>query len=222
VPRLLGPAYHCSHPLATAPFNIDQAFANSCNYFFSEVGARTSAASLAYWYSTFGFGVAGEAASPGEVNIPDNAKGRALAAIGEQGVTATPAQVLLAYSAIAEHGNVFSLILPTQHRAPSLDRVISLKPSTYALLTQAMRDCVTSGTCRAAGVPGIKVAGKTGTAPTSDGSRVTHAWFVGFAPADVPEVALVIFLQRGTGSVNAAPLAAQIFKQYFDEKHPAP
>jgi cell division protein FtsI/penicillin-binding protein 2 len=47
---------------------------------------------------------------------------------------------------------------------------------------------------------------------------VTHAWFVGYAPAGSPEVALVVFLKRGTGGANAAPLAGQIFKQYFAEK----
>ena len=72
-----------------------------------------------------------------------------------------------------------------------------------------------SGTGRAAAVPGIAVAGKTGTAPALDGSRSTHAWFVGYAPADAPEIALVVFLNRGTGAGNAAPLAGRIFKQYF-------
>lgn len=218
VPRILGEAYHCSHPPALAPFDLAGALANSCNYFFSEVSARLSAPALAHWYAAFGFGYGGNGALPGEVHIPDNARGRALAALGEQGVTATPSQVLLAYSAIAMQGSVFRLIMPGRRRAPSLDRVVPLKPSTLAVLTEGLRACVTLGTCRAAGIPGVAVAGKTGTAPALDGSRVTHAWFVGFAPADAPQVALVIFLQRGTGSANAAPLAAQIFKFYFAQK----
>jgi cell division protein FtsI/penicillin-binding protein 2 len=64
----------------------------------------------------------------------------------------------------------------------------------------------------------VTVAGKTGTAPALDGSRVTHAWFVGYAPVDAPEVALVIFLKRGTGGADAAPLAARILRQYFAQK----
>ena len=66
------------------------------------------------------------------------------------------------------------------------------------------------------------MAGKTGTAPALDGSHVTHAWFVGYAPVDAPEVALVVFLKRGTGGANAAPLAARILKQYFGLKAHAP
>ncbi len=76
------------------------------------------------------------------------------------------------------------------------------------------------GSCRAAAVPGVAVAGKTGTAPALDGSHVTHAWFVGYAPADAPEVALVVFLKRGTGGADAAPLAAQILQPVFRPKAP--
>ena len=74
-------------------------------------------------------------------------------------------------------------------------------------------DCVQSGTCQAAGVPDVKVAGKTGTATALDGSGATHAWFVGFAPAEQPEIALVVFLERGTGAQNAAPLAGKLLRR---------
>ena len=137
-------------------------------------------------------------------------------------MTATPAQVLLAYSAIATQGKVFRLIMPGQRKAPSLDRVVPLRKSTFAVLTEGLRDCVKKGSCRAAAVPGVAVAGKTGTAPALDGSHVTHAWFVGYAPVDAPEVALVIFLKRGTGGADAAPLAARILRQYFAQKPHTP
>jgi cell division protein FtsI/penicillin-binding protein 2 len=222
VPRLLGEAFHCSHPPASRPFDLAEALANSCNYFFAEVSARLSSPVLAHWYAAFGFGSAGEDATPGEVRIPDSPRGRALAALGDMGVTATPAQVLLAYSAIAMHGQVFRLIMPGQRKAPSLDRVLPLQKNTLAVLTEGLRDCVTNGSGHAAAVAGVSVAGKTGTAPALDGSRVTHAWFVGYAPADAPEVAVVIFLKRGTGGADAAPLAARIFKQYFAGKPHTP
>ncbi len=125
VPRLLGESFHCSHPPAAQPFDLAGALANSCNYFFSELSTRLSSSALAHWYAVFGFGAAGEEASPGEVLIPDKPRERALAALGEQGVTATPAQVLLAYSAIATQGKVFRLIMPGQHKAPSLERVVA-------------------------------------------------------------------------------------------------
>ena len=133
VPRLLGESFHCSHPPADQPFDLAEALANSCNYFFSELSTRLSSSALAHWYGVFGFGVAGEEAAPGEVLIPDKPRGKALAALGEQGVTATPAQVLSAYSAIAADGQVFGLIMPGQRKAPSLDRVVPLKrtPSRF-------------------------------------------------------------------------------------------
>ena len=218
VPRLLGESYHCSHPPPAQPFDLAGALANSCNYFFSELSVRLTSAALARWYGVFGFGAAGEDVPPGEVNIADTPREQALAALGDQGVTATPAQVLLAYSAIATHGKVFRLIMPGQRKAPSLDRKVPLHESTFAVLKEGLRECVEQGSCHAAAVPGVTVAGKTGTAPALDGSRVTHAWFVGYAPVDAPEVALVIFLKRGTGGADAAPLAARILRQYFAQK----
>lgn len=222
VPRLLGESYHCSHPPAVAPFDLADALANSCNYFFSELSTRLNSSTLAHWYSAFGFGVAGEDVSPGEVSISDKPREKALAALGDLGVTATPAQVLLAYSAVATHGNVFSLIMPGQRKAPSLDRVIPLGRTTLAILEKGLRECVDKGSCHAASVPGVAVAAKTGTAPALDGSHLTHAWFVGYAPADAPQVALVVFLRRGTGVADAAPLAGRIFRQYFSQKSHTP
>ena len=222
VPRLLGESFHCSHPPVDHPFDLAEALANSCNYFFSELSMRLSSSVLAHWYGVFGFGVAGEDSAPGEVLIPDKPRGKALAALGEQGVTATPAQVLLAYSAIAADGQVFSLIMPGQRKAPSLDRVVPLQGNTFAVLEEGLTGCVGEGSCHAATVPGVNVAGKTGTSPAPDGSHVTHAWFVGYAPVEAPEVALVIFLKRGTGVANAAPLAGQILRQYFATKSPTP
>ena len=222
VPRLLGEAFHCSHPPADQPFDLAEALANSCNYFFSELSTRLTSPALAHWYGMFGFGAAGEEVAPGEVTIPDKPRGKALAALGEQGVTATPAQVLLAYSSIAAGGQVFSLIMPGQRRAPSLDRVVPLHENTLAVLEEGLTDCVDEGSCHAATVPGVTVAGKTGTGPALDRSHVTHAWFVGYAPVEAPEVALVIFLKRGTGAANAAPLAGQIFRQYFARKSHTP
>lgn len=222
IPRMLGESFHCSHPPSALPFNLAGALANSCNYFFTELSIRLSSPALAHWYSAFGFGAAGEDASPGEVRIADKPRERALAALGEQGVTATPAQVLLAYSAIAMQGRVFRLIMPGQRKAPSLDREVPLRESTLAVLAEGLRDCVKMGSCRGAAVPGVAVAGKTGTAPALDGSHVTHAWFVGYAPVAAPEIALVVFLKRGTGGADAAPLAARILRQYFALKTHTP
>ncbi len=218
VPRLLGDAYHCSHPPADSPYDLADALAHSCNYFFSELSVRLSASALAHWYAKFGFGTGNQGASQGEVIIPEKPEEKALAALGERGITATPSQVLLAYSMVAEQGKALDLLMPGQSKQRSLKRVIGLQKMTLVTLAEGLRECVEAGSCHAASINDLSVAGKTGTAAALDGSGVTHAWFVGYAPADSPEIALVIFLKRGTGGANAAPMAARIFHEYFADK----
>ena len=223
VPALLGSSYRCVHDPAADAFNLSSALANSCNYFFVALSLRLSPEALAHWYSVFGFGSAVEvdakSTSAGRVSVPLDARGKALAAIGEQNVLATPAQVLLAYSLIATGGEAFGLwTRRSSGDSPTPLRRIRFKRSTIDALTGGLVECVQSGTCQTAAVPGIRVAGKTGTATALDGSGATHAWFVGFAPAGDPEVALVVFLERGTGAHSAAPLAGEILRHYFAAK----
>ena len=219
VPELLGNAYHCSHPPAVVPFTLTEALANSCNYFFAALSTRVTSASLAHEYALFGFGTAAEGlgidSNPGQVRVGDDAAARARAALGEATVLATPAQLLLAYSAIATRGSVFRLWRSPSRRPGMMVRQVKLQNETFDTLRAAMEECVRSGTGQGAAVKGVRVAGKTGTASTLDGSRATHGWFVGFAPIEVPEIALVVLLERGTGARDAAPLAGEILNRYF-------
>lgn len=224
VPELLGEPHHCSHPQVGFPFNLKTALAYSCNYFFSAMSVRLPASSLTHWYSVFGFGTPVEGwdskANPGRVRVPEDARQKARAALGEGTILATPAQLLLAYSAVATRGKVFRLRKPGKRAEdpPRLLREIELKPETFAVLNEGFEECVRSGTCQAAAVPDIRVAGKTGTATALDGTGATHAWFVAYAPADSPEIAVVVFLERGTGAHDAAPLAGEILRHYFQSR----
>jgi peptidoglycan glycosyltransferase len=76
-----------------------------------------------------------------------------------------------------------------------------------------MESVVTSGTGTAAAISGVKVAGKTGTAENGTGQPNT-TWFISFAPADAPRVAVAVVLQNqsGTGGTTAAPIARQIMQ----------
>ena len=69
---------------------------------------------------------------------------------------------------------------------------------------QGLQGAVAYGSAQLAGVPGLAVSGKTGTG-------LRHAWFAGFAPSSAPEVVVVVFLERGRGGLDAAPVAGQIF-----------
>lgn len=223
VPELLGEAYHCSHPVAQEPFTLALALANSCNYFFAALSARLSSSALAHWYAVFGLGNPGDGVQrqgeEGQVRVGTDPSSKARAALGEGTVTTTPAQLLLAYAAIAGRGKVFRLhAAPRRENSAFLLHTVRLQQRTLDVLNIGLEECVRSGTCQAAAVPGVRVAGKTGTATNSKGSGATHAWFVGYAPADSPEVALVVFLERGTGMRDAAPLAGQILQHYFSQK----
>ena len=223
VPPLLGSAYACTHPPAPEGLTISSALANSCNFFFVTLSMREKPEALLHWYSVFGFGAAalldGKPTAAGALRKPSGARSQALAALGEGDVVSTAAQLLDAYALIANQGTEYGLWTnPAGRPRPKPRRRIDLKNSTYAALRSGLVGCVEYGTCQAAAVPGVEVAGKTGTASALDGSGATQAWFVGFAPAERPEIALVVFLERGTGSHDAAPLAGKLLRYYFAGK----
>jgi peptidoglycan glycosyltransferase len=224
VPELLGEAYRCSHPQAVEPFTLATALANSCNYFFAALSIRLTSTSLGHGYAVFGFGSPAEGlgieSSPGQVRIGDGAAAKARAALGEGTVLVTPAQLLLAYSAIATRGAVFRLWNTSSGKknAQPLLRRVKLRSEVFEVLAEGLEECARSGTGQAAAVEGVRVAGKTGTATALNRPGVTHAWFVGYAPAGEPEIALVVFLERGTGARDAAPLAGKILQHYFTSK----
>lgn len=89
----------------------------------------------------------------------------------------------------------------------------------WEVLAPLLAACGREGTCREARVPGMRVAGKTGTAPAADGSGATSGWFLGFAPAESPRVAVVAFLDRGQGR-DAAALAGEALRWWFPPSSP--
>lgn len=85
------------------------------------------------------------------------------------------------------------------------------------ILTKMMKEVVTSGTGSALNNIGVSVAGKTGTAEYSNNKKESHAWFVGFAPTDKPQLVVSIIVEgAGTGSAHAVPIAKRIFQEYFN------
>lgn len=148
--------------------------------------------------------------------------------IGQGYLSATPLQIITAVSAIGNggkvvrphllrevqdsHGNVL------QRFEKSVRGIVPVEPEYLQIVKEAMRESVTRGVAQKAAVPGLEVAGKTGTAefgPARPGSQETHGWFVGFAPYDEPEVAVVVFFQRGIGGSDAAPAGSKILDYYF-------
>jgi peptidoglycan glycosyltransferase len=146
-------------------------------------------------------------------------------AFGQERLQVTPLQMALVAAAVANDGVVMEPKLVERIVAPD-GTVISrfsphewktaMKPTTAAELTSMMRAVVESGTATSAQIPGISVAGKTGTAETGrEGENDT--WFIAFAPAESPKVAVAVALsnQDGTGGSTAAPIAKAIIEAFL-------
>ncbi len=153
-------------------------------------------------------------------------------AIGQGFVAATPLQMVRVTAAVANGGDV---LVPRIVRAvvdsagkplfpfvPNVAHHLSVSADNLAIFREGMREAVAWGTASTASVPGVAVAGKTGTAEfgpdLGGGTYASHAWFTGFAPANDPQIAVVVFLDQGNGAKNAAPLAGRILNYYFNHR----
>lgn len=156
----------------------------------------------------------------------DNIPFRAFAGIGQGDVSATPLQMALVAATVANGGEVPRPRLVRQVIDPSggivepftpetLGRAMS--PETAARVNEMMQAVVVSGTGTSAQIDGVAVAGKTGTAQTVPGES-PHAWFIAFAPAEDPQLAVAVIVEsssagsEATGGAIAAPLAKQILE----------
>lgn len=154
-------------------------------------------------------------------------------AIGQGYVLATPLQMLNVVATVANGGE---LLRPQLVREiinargevvrPFTKKVIRSVPvasENLAAIRQGMREAVRWGTARAVQVPGVEVAGKTGTAEsplldTRTGEYVTHGWVLAFAPYEDPEIAVVVFDEQGRGNTTAATTAGKILRYYFSRR----
>jgi len=194
----------------------------SCNTAYGALGIALGSSALQSQAQAFGIGHS--------LTIPLHVatsrfvaeQGQALtadSAIGQASDAVTPLQMAMVAAGVANGGVVMKPYLVAQERAPDssvvgqahpqeLGRAIS--PSVAAELTSMMERVVTNGTGTAAQIPGVTVAGKTGTAENVPG-RPTHAWFICFAPAQDPQVAVAVVVENGgTGGVTSAPIARRV------------
>jgi peptidoglycan glycosyltransferase len=151
-----------------------------------------------------------------------------MSSIGQFDVRATPLQMAMVAAGIANDGMVMQPYLVDSVRGADLSVIERSAPTEYRramtpadanALTQMMITVVDSGTGRAAQVPGVLVAGKTGTAETGVDGEPPHAWFVAFAPAENPVVAVAVVVENGgslgneaTGGRLAAPIARAVIE----------
>jgi peptidoglycan glycosyltransferase len=197
-----------------------ESFAHSCNSVFAPLGEKVGAERLVDAAERFGWNA--EPTIPGEVasTLPPASEIRtplevASTAIGQGKVLATPLQMASVAQVVATGGVRYQPTLAADESERGARATSRRVARTIASL---MVDVVASGTGVASGIPGVKVAGKTGTAEledtrgpeagaVADGSN-TDAWFTAFAPAARPRIAVgVMFVRAGSGGETAAPAA---------------
>ncbi len=203
----------------------------SCNTAFAQLGITVGQDKLREQAAAFGFGdtslrVPGRVATsvvPTGLNPPQLAQ----SAIGQFDVRVTPLQMAMVAAGIANGGQVMKPYLVQEVQAPDLSRLSVAQPQTFRdavprvvadQLTAMMVSVVTSGTGTSAQIPGVQVAGKTGTAQNAPGAA-PHAWFISFAPANDPTVAVAVIVENGgdigneaTGGRVAAPIAKAVMQ----------
>ena len=240
-----GRVFRCWRPEGHGVVNLHRALVDSCDVFFYEVGRRVGIDRIARYARMLGLGAATGIDLPGEEGglVPSPEwkqrvqkqrwyEGETISvAVGQGPLLVTPLQLAYTIGGIAS-GGVFAQprLLLDPDNDPEIRRV-SLKPSTVEAVTSALWGVVNEeGTGQSARLPGIQVAGKTGTAQLASlenikrvkgeaaRSLIDNAWFVGLAPARNPEIVVAVLVEHGEHGAAAAPLAREVIRAYYEKK----
>jgi peptidoglycan glycosyltransferase len=220
----------------TTRITLTQALENSCNVSFGDIGLRIGDDAIRAQAEKFGFGQTYLEDLNGQVKSrfpddPDEPQ-TAFSAIGQFDVAATPLQMAMVVAGIANNGTLMRPYVVDEVQAPDLSRLDKTEPEAFRSnavsaavardLTQMMIEVVDNGTGRTAQIPGTKVAGKTGTAQRGT-DQPPFAWFVSFAPADDPKVAVAVLIDDPSvprdeisGSGLAAPIAKRVMQAVIE------
>ncbi len=210
------------------PVDMLAALTVSCNNYFSHSALTETARVLVDYAQRFGLNSAPPIDYPAVAmsTIPQAARmdqvELAATGFGQGELLLTPLQLAMIGSAIANDGREMTPHLMKEVRDaqgnilekydPKLLRQV-VSASTASQVLNMMISVVENGTGQAAQIPGYIVAGKTGTAEPGNG-KPNHAWFLGIAPADNPQVVVAVVIENsgGTGGEDAAPVAQQVMK----------
>ena len=207
---------------------LRQALAVSCNTAFAWLGNQLGADALRTQADLMGFDQNFEiplrAATSRFPENPDDPQ-TAMSAIGQFDVRATALQMAMVGAAVANSGKTMNPYLVQEVRGPDLAILQTTTPSMYeqamtsinaAQLTEMLVNVVENGTGSNARIPGIRVAGKTGTAQTGNDNPAV-AWFVAFAPAQSAQVAVAVVVEdAGAAEVSGNQLAAPIARAVIE------
>ncbi len=189
------------------PFS--QAMEQSCNTSFTQIAEQVGAKDLAETAEGFGFNqnyfddLPLQVKSVFPTELDDAQLGQT--GIGQYDVAATPLQMAMVAAGIANGGSVMNPYLVDEEQSADLSVLEktdeeelsqAVSSATASEVTKLMVSTVDNGTAYPAAIPGVDVAGKTGTAQSGQSERSPYAWFVSFAPADDPEVAVAVMIQN--------------------------
>ena len=220
--------------------DMETALTNSVNTWWAEAGEIVGAETMLEYMSRFGFNqkprldypsyqLATSGLFDGNKLLTSNDLidiGRV--AIGQERLRVTPLQMAEVAAAVATGGELmeprlWSKVIDPDGRETELDpdrqsRVMS--ENTAAQLNEMMQRVVNEGTGTAAALSGVDVAGKTGTAEIDVDAGVNQAWFIGFAPADDPKIAVAATVERtsGFGGTVAAPIAKAVMEAILESQ----
>lgn len=196
--EIAGKNLDCSHRISTKAFDARAALAWSCNNWFARMARRLAPQELRAALVSAGFtartGLA-EGEAVGELGEATNTEELQLEAVGADNIKITPLEMAAAYRRLA-----------MLRRDPAA-------AEKFNVVFEGLEDSVTYGMGQSARIPEAPpLAGKTGTA--GSGKGWTHAWFAGYWPAAKPEIVVVVFLERGRGGPDAAPIARDLVAFY--------
>lgn len=227
--------------------NLIKGLETSCNVYFYKIGIMAGINTIDKYAKEYGLGELTGIDLPGEVTGersnpemkakylssegPWGSVNTAMSSIGQLFNHFTPLQMAQFGSALATNGKIVQphvikkaiknngqVVMETKPKVKKMD----VKKSTFNAIRTGMEQVVTYGTGQRAfsnfKFPKIKVAGKTGTAQTTD-QHSDNAAFVCYAPADKPEIAIYVYLDKGVWGYNAAYVAKDILEAYFSQKN---
>ncbi|MGU8878932.1 stage V sporulation protein D [Clostridium perfringens] len=224
--------------------NFNQTLENSCNVAFMEMGAKLGAEKLNEYIKLFGVGTQSGIDLPGEAtgivkNVEDiSAVDLATISFGQTN-TMNGIQFMTALNAVANGGDLIQphIMKELSHKDDNGTKIIDevfvpkiqeniVDEKSIMRVKEALESTVSNGSSKDAGIEGIKVAGKTGTAEKVDPETGTYgagyiASFAGFAPYDNPQVSLIVIIDNPKngehfGGIVAAPFAGELFNNIFN------
>jgi penicillin-binding protein 2 len=240
--ELAGQVFTCWKETGHGSLSIVDAIAHSCNIYFYTLGKDLGIERFDKYMQKLGLGEKTGIDLPAEaVGIIPSAQWKEREvkeiwfpgdtinlSIGQGYLLLTPLRVHNLITTIATEGEIYNLHLvkkiisvdgkTVKEIKPEIYKKVDFSPDTFKIVKEGLRQTILKGTGWRANIKELAVAGKTGTAQNPQGE--THAWFIGFAPYENPEVCITVFIENGgEGGEAAAPIARAMLEKYFNIKN---